>query len=79
METMSFDEVRATPEKLDALLKEGKTVAVTKNGKPHFTAVPTQQQSRRSDLDRKIDELWAGANYEWTTEQIVSFIRQSRE
>ena len=79
MVTMSFDEVRATPEKLDPFLKEGKTVTITKDGKPYFEAVPAPSRSRRNDFDRKIDELWAGTGIERSTEDIVRSIRESRE
>ena len=78
MATLSFDEVRATPEKLDPFLKQGKTVTITKDGKPYFEAVPATPLVRRHEFDRKIDELWAGTGVEYSNEQIVDLIRRSR-
>jgi hypothetical protein len=79
MITMSFDEIRAKPEKLDLFFKDGKAVTVTKDGKPYFEAIPTHKSALGNDFDRKVDALWAGSGIEYSTEQVVRAIRESRE
>jgi hypothetical protein len=78
METMTFSEIRESPEKLDPLLKEGKTVRVTKEGQPYFDAVPTKIKLTASqEFDRKIEEIWAGSDKQYSSEEIVAMIRRS--
>ncbi len=77
MQTLSLDELRATPEKLEPLLNEGQTVTVTKDGKPYFDAVPPRPR-RVQEFEQKIGELWAGSGRDRSPEEIVALIRKSR-
>jgi hypothetical protein len=78
METLTLNELREQPEKLDPLLKEGKTVRVTKDGQPYFDAVPANPTPFRQFV-KQIDEVWAGSGVEISTEEIVRSLRKSRE
>jgi hypothetical protein len=76
METLTLNDLRDHPEKLDPLLKEGKTVRVTKEGQPYFDAVPAKLSKLR-DFDRQIDAIWANTGIEYSSEEIVAMIRRS--
>ena len=81
METLTFNELRKDPEKLDPFLKDGKTVRVTREGKPYFDAVPAEvviANPQPSDFDKKVEALWMGTGVNYSTDQIVDLLRESR-
>lgn len=78
METLTLNELREHPEKLDPFLKDGKTVRVIREGKPYFDAVPAKPTPFRQFV-KQIDEVWADSGVEISTEEIVRSLRKSRE
>jgi hypothetical protein len=76
VETLTLNDFLGHPEKLDPLLKEGKTVRVTKEGQPYFDVVPPRP-SKLDEFNRKIDEIWAGSDKQYSSEEIVALIRRS--
>ena len=79
METMTLKQVRSTPGKLNPLIKGGRSVRVTKQGKPFFDAVPPRRQTGLRDFFRRIDQVWARSKVRRSTADLVAALRESRE
>jgi len=79
METMTFEQVRNKPGRLAPILKGGRSVRITKGGKPFFDAVPPGGSGRLQDFFRRIDEVWAGSKADRSTADIVATLRESRQ
>ena len=79
METMTFKQVRNAPGKLAPLIKGGRTVRVTKRGKPFFDAVPPRRRTGLRDFFRRIEQVWTGSKVRRSTADIVADLRESRE
>ena len=79
METITLKQVRSTPNKLNPLIKGGRSVRVTNQGKPFFDAVPPRRQTKLHVFFHRIDQVWAGSKVRRSTADIVAALRESRE